>query len=361
MAVPKKYQSDEVKKYQSRKYGWIFHYNIDTYYGDWFVPMDNANYPPPDKNLFTTQNVDVASWAELAEQKGVQYAVLSVMHVYGFCMWPSQVRYDNIPKHYVGGLTFPANNDPYCVQPGIADQFIVDKFATEFRNRGIEPIPYVNVCHNKYICNGILFDKGQDKLDAYIDYLVDLCLELAQLYDFKCFWLDAYHTDASLTMQPIYDALKNYDPEIQIIGNVIGEMNFSRFPYDIQTTEEYVALNNPNIVSSNVRMHNGEAYYVGQEIIGTPYVEMSQWFDYDDNLVLQPPASPLTGQPYEKLKAISTQEYQGLVNNARKHKRPFLAAILVKKDGSLQQHTIDYYDNIDFGVLKKSSIINQLI
>ena len=361
MAKPSYILTPQVDFYQKKKYGWLICYGMNTFYGH-FWSVRNTGSAPPASTMFNTANVDVESWAIKAKEAGVQYAALTVQNEYGFCLWSSNVSFSNVPQVSINGRIFPPNQNPYCVQSGIADLNITQKFVDEFRARNIEPVAYVNVSDNKFMCDGPIYRFGNSvQTDAYVQYLCNICVELIELYGFKYIWLDAYDSNVGIGMQRIYDAIKVADPECQVIGNVVGETNFSRYPYDLQSTEEYIAYNNPSIISSNYRTYNGETFYVGQELVGTPYYQMSQWYDYDENVIVQPTVSPINGAPYVKLLEDNPTNFQNLVNNARLNERSFLAGVLVKRNGDLLQSNLDFLTSKNFGIGKSSAIISQLL
>lgn len=123
-----------VQQYRDYDYGWLIGYTMSTYNGHW---ADQRTETPPDPADFNIADVDVEQWAIEAETRGVNYAALTVLTEYGFMLWPSEVNY-NMSQISLGSGLSPYYTDPYCVQPG-TDQNILDKFVTEFDERGIEP------------------------------------------------------------------------------------------------------------------------------------------------------------------------------------------------------------------------------
>lgn len=343
-----------VNKYQSFKYGWLIDYTMSTYNGHW---ADQRTQTPPPASMFSIANVDVREWAQRAKRAGVQYAGLSVFTEYGFLLYPSEVQY-NMTRISLGAGFSPYYTDPYCIQPG-NDLNIVSKFVTEMKAQDIEPVCYFGFGGNSnlvQIASGLLWDAAIDagRKELFVQYYCKVIQEIIGKFGFKYIWVDMAATGFPAgAIQRLYNAAKSQDPTVTIIGNVIGETDFSRYPYDIQSTEEYIAYNNPSIITANTRNHGGTNYYVGQEIVGTPYDEFSQWFYYDELCPDQPVNNPFTGNPpYVKMKAATVATFQGLVNVAKTNNRPFFAAMLVDRYGKLVTDTENYLSLIDFGATK---------
>jgi alpha-L-fucosidase len=62
------------------------HYNMATYKGDQWV----EGYPDPALFNPGVETIDTDAWADAAKAAGMKYAVLTVKHVAGFCLWDSQ-------------------------------------------------------------------------------------------------------------------------------------------------------------------------------------------------------------------------------------------------------------------------------
>ncbi len=67
------------------KFGMFIHYNLATYKG---VQWVEGYHSPADFN--PGGPVDTDAWADAAKSAGMQYAVLTVKHVGGFCLWDSK-------------------------------------------------------------------------------------------------------------------------------------------------------------------------------------------------------------------------------------------------------------------------------
>lgn len=68
------------------KFGMFIHYNMATYKGVQWV----EGYPDPSEFDPGVNMIDTDSWADAAVAAGMKYAVLTVKHVGGFCLWDSK-------------------------------------------------------------------------------------------------------------------------------------------------------------------------------------------------------------------------------------------------------------------------------
>jgi alpha-L-fucosidase len=76
--------------FRKLKFGMFIHYNMATYKGVQWV----AGYHSP-ADFNQGGRIDTDAWADAAVSAGMQYGVLTVKHVSGFCLWDSQyTRYD---------------------------------------------------------------------------------------------------------------------------------------------------------------------------------------------------------------------------------------------------------------------------
>ena len=98
------------------KFGMFIHYNLETYKGVEWV----AGYHSP-ADFDPGGPVDTDAWADAAKSAGMKYAVLTVKHVSGFCLWDSKFT------------TYDVMN-PAC--PYKKD--LVAQFIKSFKSRGLK-------------------------------------------------------------------------------------------------------------------------------------------------------------------------------------------------------------------------------
>lgn len=74
------------EQFLNLKFGMFVHYNMATYKGAQWVEgyVSPADFDPG------VETIDTDAWAEAAVSAGMRYAVLTVKHVSGFCLWDSE-------------------------------------------------------------------------------------------------------------------------------------------------------------------------------------------------------------------------------------------------------------------------------
>jgi alpha-L-fucosidase len=105
------------KEFLSWKFGMFLHYNMATYAQvEWATGRE-------DPQLFNPSNLDFEQWADAAESANMKYAILTVKHTGGWCLWNSAYTDHDISmfKNYKGGT---------------GD--IVKEFTDAFRSKGIK-------------------------------------------------------------------------------------------------------------------------------------------------------------------------------------------------------------------------------
>jgi alpha-L-fucosidase len=73
------------KDFRELGFGMFIHYNMATYHNAQWV----AGYPSP-STFNPGGSIDTDAWADAAKSAGMTYAVLTVKHVAGFCLWDSK-------------------------------------------------------------------------------------------------------------------------------------------------------------------------------------------------------------------------------------------------------------------------------
>ena len=97
-------------------FGMFIHYNMATYHGVQWV----EGYPDP-STFDPGGRIDTDAWAAAAKSAGMTYAVLTVKHVGGFCLWDS--------KYTTYDVMHP--DCPY-------QQDLVAQFIRSFKSRGLK-------------------------------------------------------------------------------------------------------------------------------------------------------------------------------------------------------------------------------
>ena len=105
------------KEFLSWKFGMFIHYNMGTYAGvEWADGKE-------DPLIFNPENLDCYQWADAAAAANMKYAVLTVKHTGGWCLWNSSYTDHDISRF--------AN-----YKDGSGD--IVKEFIEAFRSRGLK-------------------------------------------------------------------------------------------------------------------------------------------------------------------------------------------------------------------------------
>jgi alpha-L-fucosidase len=106
--------------------GMFLHWNFATFCDTEFV--DPTVWPI---NTFSPTGLDIPQWAEVAANFGCRYAVLTIKHLDGFCLWPTTTT------------TWGVANTTWYAANGHPD--IVQQYVDAFRAAGIYPFYYFSV------------------------------------------------------------------------------------------------------------------------------------------------------------------------------------------------------------------------
>ena len=188
--------------------------------GEWIQSW--ANIPREEYEAFAAQfnpvEFDAAEWAQLAQEAGMQYMVITSKHHDGFSIFDSDISdYDIV------------DSSPYGKDP-------IAELSSECRKRGIRfcfyhsimdwhhPSQYVEA-EGKHRTAG----HGQNKIiedqrDAYIKYMKTQLKELVEKYDPEVLWFDGEWTDwwTEEDGKDLYNYVRSLKPSI-IINNRVGK------------------------------------------------------------------------------------------------------------------------------------------
>jgi alpha-L-fucosidase len=87
------------KEFLSWKFGMFIHFNMSTFVpGGWSTGRE-------DPMKFNPEDLDIGQWADAAKSAHMKYAVLTVKHTGGWCLWPSDTTEHNVSlfKNYRSG------------------------------------------------------------------------------------------------------------------------------------------------------------------------------------------------------------------------------------------------------------------
>jgi alpha-L-fucosidase len=83
------------RRFTDWRFGMFLHFNMGTFHdAEWVDPnQDPLSFAPSD--------LDCGQWADAAKAAGMRFAVLTVKHHDGFCLWPSKhTAYDVMSSSY---------------------------------------------------------------------------------------------------------------------------------------------------------------------------------------------------------------------------------------------------------------------
>ena len=243
-----------LKKWQDHGLGLFLHFGISTYDGLEFSPGD---LPPSE---FNPTKLDIAQWASLARDAGMKYAILTVKHVSGFCLWPS--NYTN-----------------YSVANSGTKTDILSVFIEECEKKGVMPGIYYCTWdnHNSF---GSLMPNPEKGIwnEAYTsrkyqDFMLLQIEELLTRYGkiFE-FWLDIPFLLTGGFRRVVYDRIAELQPETFILMNHGlrdgSELDVaSVWPTDLLSIERIL----PPSATGHIPWRSvlGEDYYIPGEVCET--------------------------------------------------------------------------------------------
>jgi len=159
------------------KFGMFLHFNMATYTGEEWVTgyRDPSTFDPGGK-------IDTDQWADAAKSAGMKYAVLTVKHVAGFCLWDSKYT------------TYDVMNPKCPYQRDLVAQFI-----ESFKSRGLKVGLYYCWRHpgfgdpNKHKVLPPECDPATHSAEEQKQFQMKQIAELLEKYpDCFYFWNDAY-------------------------------------------------------------------------------------------------------------------------------------------------------------------------
>jgi alpha-L-fucosidase len=221
------------KAWSNLGYGMFIHFGPNAIAG---VPWGDGSFKA---DAFMPARLNIRSWAELAAEAGMKYAVLTAKHHDGFCLWPS--RYTD-----------------YSVASSPLNEDIVETFVKEFRKAGLRTGLYYSLWDRNCSC----YHNDAE----YVDFMLHQLAELLGDYgDILELWFDGawdkdhprgevgYDPDWEINPVPgfyhgerwqwnkIYDFIHKLQPGCLVINNS-GSDRAGRaryMPVDIRTVERF--------------------------------------------------------------------------------------------------------------------------
>jgi len=195
-------------EFLSWKFGMFLHFNMATFNNQGWA----NGYEDP--ATFAPDQLDCGQWADAAVAAGMKYAILTVKHTGGWCLWPSEVTTHDINsfKNYKAG-----QGD------------IVREFVDVFRRKGIKvgfyycmPGHYINKYGNQQPeGKPVLYGLPPEAEGDYIGFVKKQFAELLTQYGpIDVLWVDQYAQKFTLGKWPsIKEYIKSLQPNCIVIGN----------------------------------------------------------------------------------------------------------------------------------------------
>ncbi len=191
------------------EFGMFIHFNMAT-----FNEREWANgYEDPAS--FSPDRLDCDQWAEVASAASMKYAVLTVKHTGGWCLWDSK---------YTTSHDITAFNN---YKNGKGD--IVREYIDAFRKRGIKIGLYYCFPGNFSGRNGNVLPEGKTDLHGlppeaqgdYAGFIKNQLTELLTDYgDIDLIWIDQYRNQYTYhAWQEIRSHIKSHQPNCLVLGN----------------------------------------------------------------------------------------------------------------------------------------------
>lgn len=191
------------------EFGLFMHFNMAT-----FTEREWANgYEDPAS--FSPEKLDCNQWAEVAKEAGMKYAVLTVKHTGGWCLWDSKYT----SSHDITAFKNYKN--------GKGD--IVREFVDAFRKRGIK-VGFYYCFPGDYTGRwGNILPEGKPNLHGlppeaegdYVGFIKNQLTELMTAYGkIDLIWIDQYSQKYTHSAWPeIRRHIKSHQPQCLVIGN----------------------------------------------------------------------------------------------------------------------------------------------
>jgi alpha-L-fucosidase len=134
------------RRFTDWRFGMFLHFNMGTFHDAEWVDPDQ------DPRSFAPSALDCGQWADAAKAAGMKFAVLTVKHHDGFCLWPS--------KH-----------TSYDVMSSSYRRDVVREYVDAFRARGITPCLYFSIWDRT---NGVGVPVTRDQIEFVKGQLTEL-------------------------------------------------------------------------------------------------------------------------------------------------------------------------------------------
>ncbi|HUS47750.1 MAG TPA: alpha-L-fucosidase [Phycisphaerae bacterium] len=183
------------------EYGMFIHYGMTTFSKG---KGDEGHRPLPIE-CYAPTDLDVDQWIAVARDAGMKYAILTVQHGTGFCLWPTRYNHYNVA------------NSPCPVD-------VVEAFVNACRRCGVEPAFYHCGGNDKLF--GSPAKDSPARREAVLEYLTNQVTELLTQYgDIAEMWFDGPGQYGLAGRRRLYDHVVGLQPQTVIATNGAFETN----------------------------------------------------------------------------------------------------------------------------------------
>jgi len=244
---PATQKTSQITEWESLNYGMFIHFSMNTFTGFEYDEGQNptTTYEPVD--------LDVKQWVRTAKQAGMEYAVLTVKHMSGFCLWDSKVMWKG--KEY-----------DYDVEGSNYKTDVVAEFITACKEEGIKPGLYYCILdpHNEG-----KIDWESRVTDEYFDLVKGQIEELHTLYNgISEQWIDIPSKLSTEQRFELYGLINRLSPGCLITCNngFSDGVKVQNWPVDLVNGERTLP---PASGHDPYKKINGVDYYIPMEVCQT--------------------------------------------------------------------------------------------
>ncbi|WP_248517967.1 alpha-L-fucosidase [Salinarchaeum laminariae] len=196
--------SPRVAAFEQQAYGMFLHWGVYSQLGrgEWVLHQDDDITHDEYEELtetFTAEAFDGREIARVADEAGMNYAVLTARHHDGFSLYDTQ------------GLT------DYDAPNSAADRDLVRDFVEGCRAEGISPLLY----HTTLDWHHDTLECSTEEFDEYVDFLHDSLEVVLTEYDIDGLWFDGdwSRDDVDWRLDERYSLIREHQPDALIINN----------------------------------------------------------------------------------------------------------------------------------------------
>ncbi len=186
--------------WQEAELGVLVCYELHTFKKDVYVQSRDRKLPVKDVNIFNPTELDTDQWIRCVKDMGAKFAILTVSHESGFCLWQSDAN-------------------PYCLKAvkwGNGKRDILREFVDSCRKYGIKPGVYIGTRWNSHL--GIYDFRvtkrstiTQEQYNKMIEAEVkEICTRYGKLFEI---WFDGGAYDPKNGGPDVLSIVEKYQPD----------------------------------------------------------------------------------------------------------------------------------------------------